>query len=55
MRLSLQAPKLPLTDGTIRLRMPCEQDVAALAEYAVSPGGSRESGYLSSQVLRVNS
>jgi RimJ/RimL family protein N-acetyltransferase len=37
--IALQAPGLPLTDGAIRLRVPCQRDVAALEEYATSPGG----------------
>ncbi len=37
--LLLRAPTLPLTDGTIRLRLPSEADVVVLAEYSITPGG----------------
>jgi RimJ/RimL family protein N-acetyltransferase len=37
--VALQAPKLPLRDGTVCLRIPREDDVTALAEYAMNAGG----------------
>ncbi len=37
MSLPLQAPTSPLTDNTIRLRVPSQADVIALLEYSNSP------------------
>jgi RimJ/RimL family protein N-acetyltransferase len=36
--VALQAPKVPLTDGAICLRLPGPADVAALVEYTATPG-----------------
>jgi hypothetical protein len=38
-RFELPAPMVPLTDGTIRVRVPNSRDIAAIAEYTMTLGG----------------